>query len=138
MSRDFALHPQLVKDTVVVGELGLCCVRLMNDTNYPWLVLVPRVDAARELIDLDEAQQVALLRDITTASRALQTCFAPDKLNVAALGNMVPQLHIHVVARYTDDVAWPAPVWGRAPAVPYDELSLADRIAQLRGALESA
>lgn len=138
MSREFVLHPQLVKATVVIGERGLCCMRLMNDTNYPWLVLIPRVADARELVDLDDAQQVAVMRDIAAASRALQACFAPDKLNVAALGNMVPQLHVHVIARYTSDPAWPAPVWGRVPAVAYDEPTLADRIARLRAALELA
>lgn len=138
MSGGFVLHPQLVKDTLVVGELGLCCLRLMNDASYPWLVLVPRVADVRELVDLDEAQQLVLLRDIAAVSRALQACFLPDKLNVAALGNMVPQLHVHVIARYASDAAWPAPVWGRAPAVPYAEDALAERIANLRAALELA
>lgn len=138
MSGAFALHPQLVKDTLVVGELGLCCLRLMNDASYPWLVLVPRVADVRELVDLDEAQQLVLMRDIAAVSRALQACFLPDKLNVAALGNMVPQLHVHVIARYASDAAWPAPVWGRAPAVPYAEDALAERIANLRAALELA
>lgn len=138
MSGAFVLHPQLVKDTLMVGELGLCCLRLMNDASYPWLVLVPRVADMRELVDLDEAQQLVLMRDIAAVSRALQACFLPDKLNVAALGNMVPQLHVHVIARYASDAAWPAPVWGRAPAVAYAEDALAERIANLRAALELA
>lgn len=131
----FALHAQLSADTVSVYELPLCGVRLMDDATYPWLILVPRVADARELVDLDEAQQADLMREISTCSRVLQHAFAPDKLNVAALGNMVPQLHVHVIARLRSDPAWPAPVWGRAPAQPYACDARDARVAQLRAAL---
>ncbi|HWS77994.1 MAG TPA: HIT domain-containing protein, partial [Thermomonas sp.] len=97
------LHTQLANDSVPVIELALSEVRLMDDANHPWLVLVPRVADAVELVDLDPAQRSQLSAEIDTASRALQALFKPHKLNIAALGNLVPQLHVHVIARYTDD-----------------------------------
>lgn len=140
MSTDtsFMLHPQLAADTVALASLALCEVRLMNDANYPWLVLVPRVAQARELIDLDADQQAKLLHEIGACSRALQQVFAPYKLNVATLGNMVEQLHVHVIARERGDAAWPAPVWGRVPALPYIADVLTQRLARLRAALTAA
>jgi len=131
----FALHPQLAADTAHVVHLPLCEVRLLLDANHPWLVLVPRVVGAVELVDLSRSHQDALTGEIAQASRALQALFKPDKLNVAALGNVVPQLHLHVIARFTDDVAWPRPVWGAAPARPYAPEALDERVARLRGAL---
>ncbi|TWI12556.1 HIT family protein [Aerolutibacter ruishenii] len=131
----FELHPQLANDTQPVAHLSLCDVLLMDNANHPWLILVPRVANAVELIDLDEAQQAELTREIATASRALQTAFKPHKLNVAALGNLVSQLHVHVIARYDDDIAWPRPVWGSADARPYSPETLIDRIQRLRDAL---
>lgn len=131
----FNLHPQLADDTTPVAELPLCEVRLMDDANHPWLVLVPRVANAVELIDLDPEQRAQLAADIDAASRALKALFKPDKLNVAALGNLVPQLHVHVIARYTDDIAWPRPVWGMAAARPYAPEQLVERVNALRAAL---
>ena len=131
----FALHPQLADDTAPVIELPLCEVRLMDDANHPWLVLVPRVADARELVDLDAAQRHQLTDEIDLAARLLRDAFRPHKLNVAALGNLVPQLHVHVIARYTDDIAWPRPVWGMAAARPYSPEALIERINALRGAL---
>ena len=129
------LHPQLANDTVPVIELALCEVRLMDDANHPWLVLVPRVADMVEIIDLDPAQRTRLASEIDTACRALKALFKPDKLNVAALGNLVPQLHVHVIARYTDDIAWPRPVWGSATARPYAPEELIERVGALRAAL---
>ena len=129
------LHPQLADDTVPVMELRLCEVRLMDDANHPWLVLVPRVAGMVEIIDLDPAQRTQLASDIDAASRALKALFKPDKLNVAALGNLVPQLHVHVIARYRDDIAWPRPVWGNATARPYAPEELIERVNTLRAAL---
>jgi len=131
----YALHPQLAADTHPVATLALCELRLMDDANYPWLVLVPRVPAARELIDLEAAQRRQLGDEIDVAARLLRDLFRPFKLNVAALGNLVPQLHVHVIARYEDDPAWPAPVWGRVAARPYGPEALAERISRLRDAL---
>ncbi|QWP74833.1 HIT domain-containing protein [Lysobacter sp. K5869] len=129
------LHPQLADDTHPVAQFDLCELRLMDDANHPWLILVPRVDGAVELIDLDEAQQLALTREIAAVSRALQAAFKPHKLNVAALGNLVPQLHVHVIARYREDIAWPRPVWGMATAQPYSPEALVERLRVLQDAL---
>ena len=134
-SARYELHPQLADDTAPVCDLSVCEVRLMDDANHPWLVLVPRVAGMVEIIDLDPAQRTQLASDIDAASRALKALFKPDKLNVAALGNLVPQLHVHVIARYTDDIAWPRPVWGMAAARPYSPEALIERINALRGAL---
>jgi diadenosine tetraphosphate (Ap4A) HIT family hydrolase len=131
----YELHPQLAADTHPLGSLGLCEVRLMDDANYPWLVLVPRVADARELIDLDRAQRRGLTDEIDRASRLLRDAFQPYKLNVAALGNLVPQLHVHVIARFENDPAWPAPVWGRVAARPYPPELLIERVQLLREGL---
>ena len=132
------LHPQLAADTVPVIELPLCEVRLMDDANHPWLVLVPRVADAVELIDLDPAQRTQLTREIDGACRALNALYKPDKLNVAALGNLVPQLHVPIIARYQDDIAWPRPVWGAANARPYAPEALVERVRGLAFALRSS
>lgn len=136
MHGDWQLHPQLAQDTHPVAHLGLSELRLMDDANHPWLILVPRAAGAVELIDLDDAQQAALLGEIGLASRALRGAFKPHKLNVAALGNMVSQLHVHVIARFQDDIAWPRPVWGTASAKPYTPEALVSRIRQLQDALK--
>lgn len=129
------LHPQLADDTVPIIELALCEVRLMDDANHPWLVLVPRVADVTEMIDLDGAQRMQLTAEIDATSRALKSLFKPDKLNVAALGNMVAQLHVHVIARFHNDIAWPRPVWGVANARPYTPEALIERVQGLRDAL---
>jgi diadenosine tetraphosphate (Ap4A) HIT family hydrolase len=131
----WGLHPQLAGDTHPLASFALSELRLMDDANYPWLILVPRVASARELVDLDAAQQAVLMGEITRVSKAMQAVFRPHKLNVAALGNMVPQLHVHVIARQPDDPAWPAPVWGRVQARAYDPEALVQRVRDLRGAL---
>ena len=131
----YALHPQLAADTHPVATFDLCELRLMDDANYPWLVLVPRLPDARELIDLMPAQRRVLTDEIDRAARALRDGFRPHKLNVAALGNLVPQLHVHVIARYEQDPAWPSPVWGRVAARPYTPEQLVERISVLRDAL---
>ncbi len=129
------LHPQLADDSTPVIELALCEVRLMDDANHPWLILVPRVADTVEIIDLSPAQRTQLTAEIDTAARALKTLFKPDKLNVAALGNLVPQLHVHVIARYQNDIAWPRPVWGNATARPYAPEELIERVRALAAAL---
>jgi len=131
----YDLHPQLAADTHPLATLALCDLRLMDDANYPWLVLVPRLPAARELIDLEAAQRRQLSDEIDIASRLLRDVFRPFKLNVAALGNLVPQLHVHVIAREESDPAWPAPVWGRVAARPYAPEMLVERMRALQQAL---
>ena len=130
----FTLHPQLAQDTTPLGELAFARVLLMNDANYPWLILVPRRAGAVEIIDLSDDEQNQLTRDIAQASRALKAATPCDKLNVAAIGNVVPQLHVHVVARRRDDAAWPKPVWGAVPATPYESEARDALIASLRDA----
>lgn len=126
------LPPQLADDTHPVAHLELSELRLMDDANHPWLILVPRIEGAVEWVDLDPAQQVTLTGEISAACRVLQATFRPHKLNVAALGNLVPQLHVHVIARFEHDIAWPRPVWGTASARPYSPESLVERIERLR------
>ena len=136
-SAPYELHPQLAADTHPLASLELCDLRLMDDANYPWLVLVPRVAGARELVELDDRQRRRLTDEIDLASRLLRDAFRPFKLNVAALGNLVPQLHVHVIARFEDDPAWPAPVWGRVAARPYTPEALVARIRLLEDRLRS-
>ena len=133
----FELHPQLAADSHPLAHLSLCDLRLMDDSNYPWLVLVPRLAEAHELIDLDNTQRHLLTDDVDRACRLLVACFRPFKLNVAALGNLVPQLHVHVIARYQHDPAWPAPVWGRVAAKPYSPEALVERINLLGDCLRA-
>ena len=132
MPAAWLLHPQLDNDTAPVGDLPLCRVLLTRDANYPWLVLVPRRPGAVEIIDLDAAARGQLMTEIASASRALRDITGCDKLNVAALGNAVPQLHVHVIARRSTDAAWPRPVWGVAPARPYDVHEMWQLIDTLR------
>ena len=131
------LHPQLAEDTHPVAHWTLSELRLMDDQNHPWLILVPRIEEAVELIDLSPAQQAELMGEIAIASRALQAAFKPHKLNVASLGNLVPQLHVHVIARFEHDIAWPRPVWGMASAQPYSPDALVRRIEALQAALKA-
>ena len=131
---DFDLHPQLAGDTVEVDRWACCRVLLMNDAAYPWLIVVPQRPELRELHDLSTDDLAHVSAEIVRASRAMERLFEPVKMNVAALGNQVPQLHIHIIARFEDDPAWPNPVWGTAPAAPYEAGALAERLAALRGA----
>ena len=128
---NFSLAPQLAADCTWVTDLPLCKVLLLNDANYPWLVLVPQVEDCKEIIDLSPSQQEQLWRESAAVSRVLQVLFKPDKLNVAAIGNVVSQLHMHHIARYRDDLSWPKPVWGQHPAKPYESHVLTERVAQL-------
>jgi diadenosine tetraphosphate (Ap4A) HIT family hydrolase len=135
MSGGFVLDARLAADSHLIGDLPLSQLRLVDDARFPWFVLVPRIAGARELIDLDEGDQRTLLAEINRLGRVLESELRPDKLNVAALGNVVPQLHVHVIARFTNDAAWPNPVWGRGERVAYPDSERDARIALLRDAL---
>ncbi len=135
MSGGFVLDARLAADTHLIGDLPLSQLRLFDDARFPWFVLVPRIAGARELIDLDESDQRTLLAEINRVGRVLESGLRPDKLNVAALGNVVPQLHVHVIARFTNDAAWPHPVWGRGDRVADTASERDARIATLREAL---
>lgn len=115
----FELHPQLAKNTVTLGRFGLCRLLLMNDSNYPWFILVPERENIREIHELNDGDRHQLWDESALLSRALISVFHPDKLNIAALGNQVPQLHVHHIVRYKNDPAWPAPVWGKIPVQLY-------------------
>jgi diadenosine tetraphosphate (Ap4A) HIT family hydrolase len=131
----FTLHPTLARDTVEVARLPLCRALLMNDRRFPWLILVPEREAIREIHELSPADRAALIEEIALGSEALERTCHPDKLNVGALGNLVPQLHVHVIARAVGDPAWPGPVWGSGAAVPYSEGELAEVRARLAAEL---
>ncbi|MEW5743941.1 MAG: HIT family protein [Nitrospirota bacterium] len=115
----FALHPRLREDTLPVSRLQLTQVLLMNDRSLPWLILVPERERVREIHELHEADRALLIEEIALASRVVQRLFSPDKINLGALGNLVPQLHIHIIGRFSTDRSWPGPVWGTGPIESY-------------------
>jgi diadenosine tetraphosphate (Ap4A) HIT family hydrolase len=131
-SSAWSLHPQLDRDTANIGDLPLSRVLVINDSNYPWLLLVPRRPDVVEVIDLDEVAQAHLMTEIARVSRALREVTQCHKLNVAALGNAVPQLHVHIIARFRNDAAWPKPVWGAAPPRVYERDALHSLVTPLR------
>jgi len=136
MSEQFVLAPELQRDSLWLADWPLCQLRLQNDANYPWLILVPQIAGLTEIIDMSFSNQQQLCWESAHLAAFLREHFAAKKLNIAALGNMVPQLHLHHIVRYEDDMAWPAPVWGKQQAVPYDELELA-RVMQKLTLLET-
>ena len=128
----WSLHARLKEDTIDIGDLPLCRVLVIKDANYPWLLLVPRRPDIVEIIDLEEVEQAQLMTEVSRVARALKDVTKCDKLNIAALGNMVPQLHVHVIARRTGDAAWPRPVWGATPPLPHDAEEVQLFISALR------
>ncbi|WP_210640423.1 HIT domain-containing protein [Pseudomonas sp. Tri1] len=131
----FALDPRLQQDTLPIGDFPLCRLLLSNDSNYPWFILVPRREDISELFQLDDADQQQLWKETTALAETLKDSFDADKLNVATLGNVVSQLHMHVIVRKRDDAAWPAPVWGKHPAKPYNDEQVTAIRERLRVAL---
>ena len=131
----WALHSQLERDTVNLGDMALSRVLVIKDANYPWLLLVPRRPDIVEILDLNEVEQSQLMVEIARTGRALKDVTKCDKLNVAALGNAVPQLHIHLIARRKTDAAWPKPVWGQVPPLDHDAAELDRFMAALRSKL---
>jgi diadenosine tetraphosphate (Ap4A) HIT family hydrolase len=126
------LDSTLERDTVPVGDLPLSRVLLINDANYPWLLLVPRRTGAVEITDLEYVEQAQLMTEIAATGRVMKELTGCDKINTAALGNVVPQLHVHVIARKRGDAAWPKPVWGAVPPIAYDKSDLERVLAPLR------
>lgn len=131
----FTLHPRLAADTVVLGDFPLSQLLLMNDASYPWLILVPRRADIREVHELSDADQLQLIRESSWVSERLALQLQATKMNVANLGNMVPQLHWHIIARFEGDPAWPKPVWGQLPAEPYTDEELLETLHILKAAL---
>ena len=132
MSDAFTLHPRLAADTTALGDWPLCRLLLMNDARFPWVILVPARPDLREVHDLPPAERATLIEEIARASALMQQAFKADKMNVAALGNQVPQLHIHIIARFATDPAWPTPVWGQGQARPMSEVEKTERIRLLQ------
>ncbi|GGF71041.1 HIT domain-containing protein [Alteromonas lipolytica] len=131
----FELDPVLCADTLEVGDLPLCRVLLMNDSQYPWLILVPRRPQLVELAELNDADYQQFYHESRLVAVTMMEIFNGHKMNIAALGNVVAQLHVHHVVRFHDDPAWPAPVWGKLPAQPYDHTAAKKLIATLQHAL---
>ncbi|MCW5680840.1 MAG: HIT domain-containing protein [Xanthobacteraceae bacterium] len=132
---DFSLDPRLEADSLLVGDLALTQVRLHNDARFPWLVLIPRRPNLAEIFDLSETERATLTQEVSACGAELRAVTQCDKINVGALGNLVRQLHVHVVARFERDPAWPGPVWGFGTRTPYAAETSADLIARLRSAL---
>jgi diadenosine tetraphosphate (Ap4A) HIT family hydrolase len=131
----FELHPRLAQDSVVIGEFDLSLLLLSRDANYPWCILVPKREEVYEIHHLSEEEQLQLIRESCRLSEVMTSVFDADKMNVAALGNVVRQLHIHHIARFTYDAAWPQPILGKLPAKDYSEVDFAERIKRLQNAL---
>jgi diadenosine tetraphosphate (Ap4A) HIT family hydrolase len=134
----FELHPRLRQDTVEIHSLDLSLLLMMNDARFPWLILVPAKKGLKELHALTPNEQMRLMGEITLCSQLLEEIHAPDKINVGALGNLVPQLHIHVIARRHSDAAWPGPVWGFGEPEPYPKTEREQAIAAFQQAIEAA
>ena len=131
----FVLHPRLAQDSVIIGEFELSLLLLSKDANYPWCILVPKVEDVYEIHHLSEAEQLQLMRESCRLSEVMTSLFDADKMNVAALGNMVRQLHLHHIVRFTDDPAWPQPIWGKFDGKAYTPEELGGRIKRLQNAL---
>lgn len=133
----FTLDPRLQQDTIEIAEFQLCKVLLMNDARNPWVILVPKITGLTEIFELDDAGQHQLMIESNFVAAKLKSLVQADKMNVAALGNVVSQLHIHHVARFIQDDAWPAPVWGKGEAIAYHQHESDAVIAQLRSEFSS-
>lgn len=132
----FQLHERLKRDTFEVTELKLCLALLMNDSSVPWLILVPKREGVSEIHALPKEDRAQLIEEVSAVSEAIEEIYSPDKINIGALGNIVPQLHIHVIGRSKGDRAWPGPIWGQGEAVPY--LDPSQTIARLVSGLTRA
>lgn len=131
----FELHPRLAQDSAVIGEFELSLLLLSRDANYPWCILVPKREEVYEIHHLSEEEQIQLMRESCRLAEVMTSVFDADKMNIAALGNVVRQLHVHHIARFTDDPAWPQPIWGKLPAKDYSEADFAECIKRLQNAL---
>jgi diadenosine tetraphosphate (Ap4A) HIT family hydrolase len=138
MSLSFQLHPQLAADCFALGQFSLCRLLLMNESRYPWFILVPQRQTLTEIHQLSDDDQLLLIRESSLLARALEQAFKADKLNVAAIGNIVPQLHLHHIVRYRHDAAWPAPVWGKFKPLPYTDDARLKVVDMLIAALPAA
>jgi len=136
MTTTFQLHPRLKEDCIAIGRFELCQILMMNDSQYPWFILVPEKAGIKEIYQLSKPEQHTLIEESSYLAENLAALYNADKMNIAAIGNLVPQLHIHHVVRYQTDKAWPAPIWGRFAAVPYTQQQITDTIAQIKEQLK--
>ncbi|MDP3009307.1 MAG: HIT domain-containing protein [Methylococcales bacterium] len=132
---NFQLHPRLQQDCITIGRFELCRLLMMNDSQYPWFILVPEISNLTELYQLDNTQREMLMEESCYLAENLVELFQADKMNIANIGNMVAQLHIHHIVRYQTDSAWPAPVWGKFAAVPYTDAQREERVGQVTARL---
>ncbi len=132
----FQLHPCLAQDCVAIGRFELCLLLMMNDSQYPWFILVPERAELQEIYQLSQAERGLLSEESSYLAENLAILYKADKMNIAAIGNVVPQLHIHHIVRYRTDKAWPAPIWGKFDAVPYTERQLADNLVRIKQQLK--
>jgi diadenosine tetraphosphate (Ap4A) HIT family hydrolase len=131
----FILHEKLLNDTIEIGRLDLSLLLLMNDRLLPWLILVPEREGVREIDELPADDRILLIEEIACVSKVLRSLYNPDKINVGALGNLVPQLHVHVIGRFVSDRAWPGPIWGTGPVEAYDNHDFSNVVGRFRAAL---
>ncbi|MEK7773256.1 MAG: HIT family protein [Deltaproteobacteria bacterium] len=134
----FVLDRRLIEDTAAVCALKLCNVLLMKDSSVPWLILVPRRAGIREVYELSAGERLVLMEEAAQASMVIKAVYGPDKINIGSLGNIVAQLHLHVIGRFRTDRAWPGPVWGSGEGVPYSKEGLEMSLIRLRKAFEHA
>lgn len=137
MTVSFQLHPQLKQDCIRLGRFELCQLLLMNDSQYPWFILVPEIANIKEIYQLSESNRQLLAKESNYLAKKIARFYTADKLNIAAIGNLVPQLHIHHIVRYQTDIAWPVPVWGKFTAVPYTQTQLTNTIADIKAQLNN-
>lgn len=128
----FELHPHLQQDCIEIGRFDLCRLLMMNDSQYPWFILVPEKHGLREIYQLGKAERALLMEESSYLAENLAVLYQADKMNIAAIGNLVPQLHIHHIVRYRTDKAWPAPIWGKFDAVPYKEQEMTAALTRLK------
>jgi len=128
----FQLHPRLKQDCIAIGRFELCQLLMMNDSQYPWFILVPEQADVQEIYQLSKTERQLLTEESSYLAENLAALYHADKMNIAAIGNIVPQLHIHHIVRYQTDKTWPAPIWGKFDAVPYTEQQIADNLARIK------
>jgi diadenosine tetraphosphate (Ap4A) HIT family hydrolase len=137
MTTLFQLHPRLKQDCITIGRFDLCQLLMMNDSQYPWFILVPERAGITEIYQLSETERLILTEESSFLAEKMAALYNADKMNIAAIGNLVPQLHIHHVVRYQSDRAWPAPIWGKFAAVPYTRQQITDNIERVKERLQS-
>ena len=132
MSTLFQLHPRLQQDCIRIGRFELCQLLMMDDSQYPWFILVPEKNEIKEIYQLSKSERITLSEESNYLAENLAALFKADKINIAAIGNLVPQLHIHHIVRYHEDKAWPAPVWGKYTTIPYTAEQMTNTVSQVK------